>query len=292
MQKLLLLTAILLPAGLLSAAQHGGIVRSAGQPVPGATVTATLADQKFVTATDENGNYVFQDLPPGAWKIEVEIFGFTIQARPLSVGAQATTLDWELELRPRAAASSHVSPPAASSTAAAPKPAAAAGSAQVAAAPAKAKPAVQGNPNRGRNPSSQGVPNQPDFVTLSLNPQAEVANTGSATEPAPPNGDDYAATEAFLVTGSLSTGLQDARRDQAREDRLVAGGVGYPGMGMGPGLGMGMGDPTGQADAMGPGLAPGRAAAGAWGRAAAVWPEQRAGEEGADLVVARVAAAE
>ena len=53
-------------AGLM-ASEHHGTVKSAGLPVPGATVTATQGDKKFVTTTDENGRYSFPDLTDGLW---------------------------------------------------------------------------------------------------------------------------------------------------------------------------------------------------------------------------------
>src|SRR5437868_501294 len=68
-------------AVVLPAAQHSGTVRTADQPVPGATVTATIGDKKLTTSTGEDGSYVFRDLPAGVWLIEVEMFGFTRQGQ-------------------------------------------------------------------------------------------------------------------------------------------------------------------------------------------------------------------
>ena len=45
-------------AGTLAAERLTGIVTSGGLPVPGTSVTASRADQKLVTATDDNGSYV------------------------------------------------------------------------------------------------------------------------------------------------------------------------------------------------------------------------------------------
>src|SRR5690242_2465191 len=80
----------------------GGVVRSAGQPIPGATVTASRDGQKLVTSTDERGQYTL-DLALGAWTVDVEMFGFVVGHRDIKVEeAQAPpAVEWTLELRPR-----------------------------------------------------------------------------------------------------------------------------------------------------------------------------------------------
>jgi hypothetical protein len=89
--------AMLLP---LSAAEHHGVVKFGGLPVPGATVTATR-DGKTVTAiTDEQGNYSFADLQDGAWTLQVQMPAFAPERREISVAAQAPADDWELKLLP------------------------------------------------------------------------------------------------------------------------------------------------------------------------------------------------
>jgi hypothetical protein len=77
----------------LAAAQHSGTVRAADQPVPGATVVATMGDAKIATSTGEDGTYFFRDLPAGVWLIEVEMFGFVTQGQPLIVDGDRTAFD-------------------------------------------------------------------------------------------------------------------------------------------------------------------------------------------------------
>jgi uncharacterized GH25 family protein len=55
----------------LAAAGHHGEVKFGGLPVPGATVTATKGDQRFVAVTDQQGAYSFPDLADGVWTIQV-----------------------------------------------------------------------------------------------------------------------------------------------------------------------------------------------------------------------------
>src|SRR5260370_34783637 len=90
---------LLLPPGL--AAQQTGMVRWSDQAIPGAPVTATQGDKKIVTTSDESGQYVFKDLPAGAWTLQVDMFGFTAARREVTVDDKPGTLDWTLEFKPR-----------------------------------------------------------------------------------------------------------------------------------------------------------------------------------------------
>ena len=55
---------------LAQASEHHGIVRFAGLPVPGATVTAAQGDKKLVAVTDPQGIYAFADLADGVWNLQ------------------------------------------------------------------------------------------------------------------------------------------------------------------------------------------------------------------------------
>ena len=98
----------LCPAGLLCqepavSVRHSGVVRSAGQPIPGATVTATQAGRKLTTTTDETGMYRFENLAPGAGTLEVQMVGFSSARREVQAGASEAALEWSLEVQPRVA---------------------------------------------------------------------------------------------------------------------------------------------------------------------------------------------
>ena len=82
-----------------------GIVKFAGQPVPGVTVIASQGDRRALTTTDEAGRYEFTELPPGAYTIEVRMFGFQPARRQIQMpAAGSAAIDWNLELLPRQAA--------------------------------------------------------------------------------------------------------------------------------------------------------------------------------------------
>ncbi len=97
MLRPLLVAAILLGPGFLTAAQHSGSVRAADQFIPGATVTARQGGAKVVVYTDANGRYAL-DLTPGVWEIQIEMFGFQTQRAEVTVGADASNRDWTLEM--------------------------------------------------------------------------------------------------------------------------------------------------------------------------------------------------
>jgi len=55
---------------------QSGFVKSANQPIPGATVTTTVQGQKLETTTDAGGHYAFAASPTGECTVEVRMFGF------------------------------------------------------------------------------------------------------------------------------------------------------------------------------------------------------------------------
>ena len=89
------------------AAELIGQVTFNGQPVPGATVTATKAsggqdgaEIKKVTAADPQGVYRFPDLAEGVWTITVQMFGFTPVSREIKIPPDAPPPPVELALLP------------------------------------------------------------------------------------------------------------------------------------------------------------------------------------------------
>jgi carboxypeptidase family protein len=78
-----------------------GIVKFAGQPLPGATVIATQGDHRVVTTTDESGAYELAGLTAGTYTVEVQMFGFQTARKQIQVGAVSQPSDWSLDLQPR-----------------------------------------------------------------------------------------------------------------------------------------------------------------------------------------------
>jgi hypothetical protein len=73
----------------LFASEHHGAVKFGGVPVPGATVTATQGDKKFVAVTDEQGEYRFAELADGVWNIHVDMLCFEPFAQDVAVATDA-----------------------------------------------------------------------------------------------------------------------------------------------------------------------------------------------------------
>src|SRR5437763_2954578 len=96
----------------LSASEHHGIVRFAGLPVPGATVTATMGDKKVVAVTDGQGLYNFADLADGVWNFQVEMLCFAPLKMEVAVAPNAPNPEWELKLLPFDEIKSSAPPPA------------------------------------------------------------------------------------------------------------------------------------------------------------------------------------
>jgi hypothetical protein len=94
-----LLAGLLFPA-LAQASEYRGRITFNGLPVPGATITATNGSTKLTTAADADGIYGFADLPDGAWKIEIEMLGFSTLRADVTVAANMPAGKWELALMP------------------------------------------------------------------------------------------------------------------------------------------------------------------------------------------------
>ena len=92
----LLFLALLPAAGGLYA--QSGFVKSANQPIPGATVTATIGVRKLVTTTDQNGHYAFTAAPSGDCSIEVRMFGFEPATKKTNC-AEVAKIDFALQLQ-------------------------------------------------------------------------------------------------------------------------------------------------------------------------------------------------
>ncbi len=85
----------------LGGAEHHGVVRFGGIPVPGATVSATQGDKRFDTITGQMGEYSLPDLDDGVWMVQVKMSCFAPLERDIAVAPSAPVPVWELRLLPR-----------------------------------------------------------------------------------------------------------------------------------------------------------------------------------------------
>ncbi len=253
--------ALLIFAGIASADVQTGVVRSSGQPIPGASVTAVCGTDKIPTVTDEAGRFEIGGLPSTPCKYTVLIFGF----EPLQkdAAASSTPLVLDITLQKRATvpvAPGATPPPAVVSQTPAPAPNNAAATPATPAGPGRggvpSGAGTQGNGTGPRNAANgngragQGGPAaggrggqnaqnaRGGFQALSLNQNADVV---SSDAPASLLGGDAGggsggSGDAFTVNGTVSAGVQAQPGD----------GFGGPGgFGFGPGGPGGFGGPGG-----------------------------------------------
>ena len=256
--------------GLL-AAEHHGSVKSAGLPVPGATVTAIQGDKKIITTTDEQGAYSFPDLEDGAWTFEVELPGFTNLSRTVNIAASEIP-QFDLRLAPLHAPSQE--------QAATPRRQREASSGAQNSAAGNGTPGNGTPPNRpnfsgrgrggqggnGARPSIQQSLAGGGFQPLDVNAQDAGALPAEAEPVASLNPGDLnqSASEAFVVNGSVSNGVNAPQQNDwmgfgpGGPGGLGPGGFNGPGGPGGPGAnGFGVNGPGGPSAQTGPGPGPG-----------------------------------
>ncbi len=120
---------LLIFAGIAAADVQTGVVRSGGQAIPGATVSAECgADSKITTTTDDAGRFEIGGLPSTSCKYTVLMFGF--EPAQKDAAASSTPLGFDLSLQTHATMptapkpATAVAPPAPAVTTAAPPAAA------------------------------------------------------------------------------------------------------------------------------------------------------------------------
>jgi hypothetical protein len=253
-------------AALAAADVQTGVVRSGGQPIPGATVTADCGADKITTVTDGDGRFEMGGLPSTPCRFSVAMFGF--EPTPVEAKASSTPISFDLKLQARATLPVEPAPvaaPKAPETVATATTPATAAPATPAAPAAEAKPAAppstpslvaaqnaqrgggrgQGRGGQGRGgQNGQAAAGQTGFQNLSLqgnglNPtDGEIAPGGAGGLDANAAG----ASDAMQINGTISSDVQGRPGDGL--------GMGGPG-GFGPGGPGGFGGPGGLAGGFG-----------------------------------------
>ena len=97
MQRVLIFIGLICFISFHSSAQHSvkGKVESANKPLEFATVY--FPDLQKGATTDENGNFVIQNIPPGKWNLEVTLLGYRKVSKSVSVPLDAQGLVFDLE---------------------------------------------------------------------------------------------------------------------------------------------------------------------------------------------------
>src|ERR1017187_9261954 len=204
---------VCLAPALVQASEHHGIVRFAGLPVPGATVTATQGEKKVAAVTDPQGIYTFADLADGGWNLQVEMLCFTTLKMEVAVAPNAPSPEWELKLLPfdeiKASApppASPATPPLSSTTPAATAQTTATQAASPAPSLTDKTPAAKKGSKAATANAAAAANARPGFQRADLNASGEPAGA----EPAAGGVDEAAggASDALLVNGSVSNGVE------------------------------------------------------------------------------------
>jgi trimeric autotransporter adhesin len=190
--RFLCLTLFLAIGTLAAASEYHGEVTFGGRPVPGATVTVTQGQIKFVTVTDQRGFFALPDLKDGAWAIQIEMQCFSTINQNVVVGANAQPpTTWELQELPLDQVEGHTPN-------------------QVAAAPPSAQAA-------GEQPKSQN------------NAQAQAQPQQKADFSIRQDGSDGFLINGSVINGEASPFAQIAAFGNARSSRkgMYHGGIGF-----------------------------------------------------------------
>src|SRR5581483_6142740 len=80
----------------------GTVTDTTGAVVPNAKVVATETNTSFVhnAQTNESGNYIFPDLPPGIYSVSIEATGFKRESRPKIELRVDSTVRVDAQLQP------------------------------------------------------------------------------------------------------------------------------------------------------------------------------------------------
>jgi hypothetical protein len=210
---------LLTGGGLLA---QSGFVRSAGQPIPGATVTATQGNTTVSTVTDQDGHYSFALLTPGQWTVSIDMFGFEPLKKEVAFSS-GSPVSFELKLKesPLVARLRRFSQQ---------------GQGVAAAGTDGRNARGAGNGPAG---SAQTRPGPPNSQAGSLDQELQAAlNTQTGTFAAASPASSGESGESFAVSGSLSPGMEQGRTaDSGPDMRFQMGGMGdITGQGGAPGI--------------------------------------------------------
>jgi len=178
---------LLLCAFCVTLRAQSGFVKSGNQPIPGATVTATLDTQKFVTTTDADGHYALPPLVEGTWAVEVQMFGFEPAKKPVNY-SKTKQADFNLLLRESPAAGR----------------------------------LAQFAGNRANGQAGNQLDSQ---IAGEVNANQAQSNAPAGASSGSSAGGTQNSNEAFLISGSLSQGLSpNARADSGPGQQFFGGG--------------------------------------------------------------------
>jgi hypothetical protein len=199
-----LLGALLLCAFSAMATEYHGHVIFGGLPLPGATLTASQGDKKFVATTGLDGFYSFPDLPDGDYTVEVEMLCFARMTKSITIAFGVPTAEWDMKLLSVDAirASAQAAPPEAAS----PAPGAPAMTTSSTAAPAPAPAAANGKGKKSKTPAVAAVNTASAFQRTNVNAAATPPPPSDAASAVPTADQTQNASDSLAINGSVNNG--------------------------------------------------------------------------------------
>ena len=202
-------------AGFAFAETQSGVVRSGGQAIPGAAITAICGTDKITTVTDEAGQFELGGLPATPCQFFVSMFGFEPSQRNVTASSSPLTFELKLQTRATLGAEPSVAPPEAPPPQTAGRRGPGRGGFNrggFGGDPGREGAAAQPGTAQGGTPNAVAGPGRggQGFRNLNLVPNADNSLTAGEVEPSPSGTPEDAggSNEAFLLNGSLSQGVQ------------------------------------------------------------------------------------
>lgn len=87
------------PAQQATGAIAGKVVDQQDQPIPGVTITLTSGTLRLSTPTSISGEYRFDRLRPGAYRVEARLTGFVTEMAPRVTVVAGRTSEWDALMR-------------------------------------------------------------------------------------------------------------------------------------------------------------------------------------------------
>jgi trimeric autotransporter adhesin len=219
-------TLAVLAALPLAAAEHHGVVKFGGLPLPGATVTLSQGEKKLVAVSDGSGAYSFPDVADGTWKLQVDMLCFTPIEQEVAIAPGAPSPDWEMKMLPLDQIKASAPPPSQPTT----PPTASPNATVTARTPAAATPGATSKPSiagaeqaaangKGKNAkgkNAKGTTATPANASNGFQRTDVNATPGGSAPPpdsgigaaASSSGDSGSASDAMVVNGSVSNGIE------------------------------------------------------------------------------------
>lgn len=193
------------------AAESTGQVTFAGQPVPGATITASRGEARVTTVSDPQGLFRFADLAEGTWTIRIEMIGFAPLTRDVRIPPEGVGPPWEMALLSFDEIAKTLPPPAPvtageAAGGGAPERTGAPAGRAAGASGTSVRPPPGGDGRAGGQAQGAGQARGFQRADVAATAPPSSANVGSAFASAGDDDNGMGAADGLLINGSVNNG--------------------------------------------------------------------------------------